>query len=194
MATGTGALTELEAINAMLAAVFESPVQTLDVTGIEDVAIAKRLLSDVVRKTLIKGTANNVEREVTLVRDSTTNKIPLPANVLFVDSEPSDGADVVQRGGFLYDRENHTFNFTRNVVVKIFYHLEWADLPETIKYAAQVLAARRFQKHVLGDANKGGYDAEDETEARALLGEADMDSEDANMATDSWSVYSILER
>jgi hypothetical protein len=30
--------------------------------------------------------------------------------------------------------------------------------------------------------------------ARALLGEADDDTEDANMYTDSWSVASILER
>jgi endonuclease V-like protein UPF0215 family len=111
-----------------------------------------------------------------------------------VDAEDSDGADVVQRGSYLYDRENHTFVFTRSVTCAMVFHLEWADLPEHVKQPIIVLAARRFQARVLGSADKGMYDGEDAVEARALLGEADDEIEDANMYTDSWSVASILER
>jgi hypothetical protein len=72
-------------------------------------------LSAKVREVLLKGLANNTERNVVLTPDLTTGKIPLPANTLRVDAEDSDGADVVQRGSYLYDRENHTFVFTRSV-------------------------------------------------------------------------------
>lgn len=194
MATGTNTLTELDAINTMLGAVFEAPVNSLDPAGIEDVAIAKRDLSNEVRDALMNGTANNVERNVTMSVDLNTSQIPLPANVLRVDAEPDDGADVVQRGLYLYDRENHTFIFTRSVRCEVYYHLDWSDLPEHIKYPVMVLAARKFQHGVLGDANKGKFTETDEKRARAALAEADADVEDSNMNTDSWSVYSILER
>lgn len=193
MTTGTTALTELDAINDMLAAVFEAPVNTLEVAGIEDVAIAKRYLSAKVREVLLKGIANNTERNVTLTPDG-TGKIPLPANTLRVDAEETDGADVVQRGGYLYDRVNHTYQFTRAVVCSMVYHLEWNDLPEHVKQPILTLAARRFQNRILGAADKGVYDEDDQIEAKALLNEADLDIEDANMNTDSWSVYSMLER
>lgn len=194
MSTATAPQTELEAINMMLAAVFEAPVNTLEPVGIEDVAIALRMLRGKVREVCMRGLAFNSEREVTLTPDSTTNKIPLPSNTLRVDSEASDGLDVVQRGGFLYDRENHRFTFERAVSVEIIYAFEWTDLPEHVKYPIAILASRRFQKHTFGDADKGGYDSTDEFEAKSLLKEADADTEDSNMTTDSWSVYSILER
>jgi hypothetical protein len=193
MATGTTALTELDAVNEMLAAIFEAPVNTLEVVGIEDVAIAKRYLSAAVRAVLLKGLANNTERNVTLSVDG-TGKIPLPANVLRVDVEEYEDVDAVQRGSYLYDRENHTFTFTRPLCCAIVYNLEWLDLPEHIKEAVKVLAARRLQRQVLGDAEKGVFDQQAEMDARATLGEADTEIEDSNMNTDSWSVLGMLDR
>ena len=194
MATGTTAQTELEAINMMLGAVFEAPVNTLEPAGIEDVAIARRDLANEVRAILLRGVAGNIEKDVTLSVDVATGRIPLPANCLRVDSMPGDGSDVAQRGSYLYDRKNHTFTFTRAVKCEVYYHLEWVDLPEHIKHCAMVLAARKFQKTVLGSSDKGKYQATDETEARNILGEAEADIEDSNATTDNWSVYSILER
>lgn len=194
MTTSTQPLTELQAVNTMLAAVFEAPVNTLDSAGTEDVAIAQRMLGDKVREVLLKGIASNVETNVVLTPDANTKQIPLPNNVLRVDSTASDGADVVQRGLRLYDRGNHTFLFDRAVRVEIYYLLEWSELPEHIKYPIAVLAARRFQNHVLGQNGKGGYDERDELDALALLSDADTDMEDSNMLTDSWSVSSILDR
>lgn len=194
MSTTTDPLTEIEAVNMMLAAIFEAPVNTLEPVGIDDVAIALRMLNGKVREVLLKGLATNSERQVTLTPDATTGKIPLPSNTLRVDPERDDGADAVQRGGFLYDRENHTFVFTRPVKVEIVYHLPWDDLPEHVKYPIVVCAARRFQKHTFSDSDKGGYDAQDEFDAKALLMEADTDTEDSNMMDDSWSVAAILQR
>lgn len=194
MATSTDALTELEAVNMMLAAVFEAPVNTLEPAGIDDVAIAVRMLNGKVREVLLKGLAFNSERQVTLTPDAGTGKIPLPANTLRVDPERDDGTDAVQRGGFLYDRTKHTFVFTRAVKCEMVFHLPWDDLPEHVKYPIAICAARRFQKHTFGDSDKGGYDAQDELEAKALLMEADTDTEDSNMTADSWSVASILQR
>lgn len=192
MSTGTTTLTELEAINTMLSAVWEAPVNSLDVAGIEDVAIAQRTLANEVRFRLARGSANNIERCVTLSRDANTGKIPVPANALRVDVERSEGVDAVQRGPYLYDRTNHTFIFDRDLKCEVFYHLEWDDLPEHIKNAVMVLASRKFQAEVLGSADKGKYTSADELEARALFNDADTDLEDSNMSTDSWSVASIL--
>lgn len=194
MATGTTTLTELDAINSMLGGIFEAPVNTITESGIEDVAIAHRVLSNRVRSVLVSGTANNVETGVTLLPDANSGKIPLPANVLRVDNDRTESLDVVQRGGFLYDRTNHTFIFSRAVVVEIYYHLDWDDLPEHIKYPVMVLAARQFQAESLGSADKGSFSATDEAEARVILNEADADAEDSNMTTDNWSVAAILQR
>jgi hypothetical protein len=194
MATGTTSLTELDAINAMLGGIFEAPVNSITESGVEDVAIAKRVLSNRVRAVLVKGTANNIEEGVTLLPDALTGRVPLPTNVLRVDNDRTESLNVVQRGTYLYDRTNHTFTFTRPVVVAIYYHLEWEELPEHIKYPVMVLAARQFQAEALGSADKGSFSATDEAEARDILGEADADIEDSNMTTDNWSVASMLQR
>jgi hypothetical protein len=190
----TNPMTELEAINVMLGAIFEMPVNTLDGGHVDDVSIARRILAQTARTVLVKGLANNIERNVVLQPDATTNKIPLPANTLFVDSEPSDGTDVVQRGPFLYDRSNHTFVFDGPVTCKVYYNLAWDDLPEYVKNPLVVMAARKFQKTTYQGEDKGVYTAQDEADARDTLGMNDADSEDLNMFTDSWSVYSILDR
>lgn len=193
--TGTAPLSQLDAVNMMLSGIFEAPVNTLD-TAIADVATAKRLLGNVVRGALLRGVANNSEDDVTLSVDTITGKIPLPGNCLRVRIMESDAAfrSGVQRGAFLYDRVNHTFTWSGPVKAEVFYNLEWDDLPEHVKYACAVAAARRFQKHVLGDSDKGGYDKEDELESRAILMDADSDVDGNDMYTDSWSVAAILER
>lgn len=192
--TGVAPLSQLDAVNLMLAAVFEAPVNTLDVAGIEDVAVAQRLLSLKVRQVLTSGQVVNSEEEVTLARDSITGKVPLPNNTLRVDATASDGANVVQRGSFLYDRTNHTFVFARDVKVNILYLLEWDDLPEHVKLPIVVCASRLFQQHVLGNADSGAYTSEEEKDAKVLLLEAETDTDDLNMFYDSCSTASILDR
>lgn len=194
MTTGTAPQTELDAVNMMLEAIFEAPVNTLEVAGIQDVAIAQRTLSAQVREVCLKSLAYNFESEVTLPIDSLSGKIPLPLNVLRVSPTKFSTDTFVQRGSFLYDPVNHTYLFPAPVKANITYHMEWLDLPEHVKYPVAVLAARRFQKKVLGDADKGGFDKDDETNARALLFEADTDTEEENVFNDSWSVAAALQR
>lgn len=189
----TEPLSELQAVNKMLATIFEAPVNSLDNPSVSDAAIAKNTLDEVRREVLIKGWDFNTERNVSLAREAVTNYVPIPNNTLFVDSEDSDPHDVTQRGMKLYDKVNHTFVFNASVVVQIRYLLDWDELPEAAKHYIMVMAARRFQATSLpGTVLK--YTSEQEDNAKAIMEEVEGEASDDNMFYDSWSVASALER
>ena len=189
----TEPLSELAAVNKMLVTIFEQPVNSLDNPSVSDAGIAKSVLDEVRREVLLKGWDFNTERRVTLVREASTNYVPLPNNTLFVDTEDDDPHNVTQRGSRLYDKDAKTFAFTRDVVVTIRYLLAWEDLPEAAKHYVMIAAARRFQATQL-PGSKDRYTEEQELNARAIMEEIEGEAADANMFTDSWSVASALER
>lgn len=100
--------TELEAINTMLDAAGESPVSTLETSGLADVAECKLVLDQELRTVQEVGWTFNREVDWDLVPDS-DGFINLPPNTLSFDvekdSRKSTNADTVQRGLRLYDRK-----------------------------------------------------------------------------------------
>lgn len=195
MATETILTTELSAVNTMLAAIGEAPVNTITDSPSADVALAKNRLSVVSRLIQSGNWHFNSESEFPLTRDITTNKIALPANTIRVDSAPSEYAvDWIQRDGFLYDRENHTFVFTKNVKVDIAFLLPFDSLPEQARYYIAVKAARQFQASVVGSAILEQFTKQDEMEARMTFMDMEADTADHNMLNDSWAVARVLHR
>jgi hypothetical protein len=182
-------MTKLDAVNKMLEAVWETPVSTLEVAGVGSVAMAKRILDETLTAVLLKGWAFNTER-LTL-QPALGGELFLPQNVLEVDScEADKDRDVVQRGYQVYDRENNTYIFGKPLRVEIKFLFEFELIPQAARTYIAVLASRVFKaKYENSDL---GTPTEEEVLALSALQNAEGETLDANMFTDSYSVASIL--
>lgn len=185
--------TELEAVNDMLEAIWEAPVNSLESPVLDDVATAKRILDKTSREVQAKGWHFNTRINVTIPRDIITSKIPVPLNALRFDVSQDDSRDVTQRGRFLYDRTNNTDVFTSDVKAEIVELLAWDDLPEFAKNYITVKAAMTFQETVLG-AGQGRVKELEVMDALSTLKEAEGDTADHNILSDNYTAASILER
>lgn len=146
--------TELDAVNMMLLSIGQTPVNTVDVTGIRDVSIAKMHLDNNNRETQSAGWYFNREKGVVIVPD-VDGHINVADNVLFI--EPSDRNQFyVQRGDAgvarMYDLDNHTFVFdaTRTYKFDIIYIFDFDDLPQDAKTYIARKAAMEFQAKAIG--------------------------------------------
>ena len=105
------ATTELEAINIMLAAIGEAPVNTLTGTLPVDVRLAQSTLTEVNKEVQSEGWSFNTEIDVTQQRDSSTQQINLSTDILRIDPNihQHPTIDAIQRGLKLYDRLNNKY-------------------------------------------------------------------------------------
>jgi hypothetical protein len=185
--------TQLEAVNAILANVGQSPVSTLEVSGFADVAVAKKLLERVSRSMQKSGWHFNTEDDYTLAVNG-DSKIPVPPNALLCDPMPTESVDAVQRGGFLYNRKDHTYTFTDSLDCRIVFFLAFEELPEAAREYVMIRAARVFQAEGFGSAQLDSFKQEDELRAWADLLAADVEQADHNILNGSYSTASILRR
>lgn len=188
------ATTELEAVNTMLRCIGESPVSSLEVSGLVDVANARAQLTATSRDVQEKGWAFNQEDNYPLIRQ-VDGTITLPPNVARVDTFGDDaGIDVVQRGTALYNRGDHTYVFTKDLKVEITFYLPWEQLPQAARNFICISASRIFQAQTMGSQTKHKFSEADEFKAAASMEQAEANNGDANMLNDSWSVAAILSR
>lgn len=162
--------TELEAVNTLLACIGESPVNSLTVSSTSDVALAKRVLSEVNRKVQSDGWDFNVEKEVELAKDN-TGLVTFPLNTLraYVDKTRYSDIDPVVRGNRLYDRKNRTYVFDRNIVCTLITLLDFTDLPQTAREYITIRAARIFVDRAVGDNSLRSYTLQEEGDAKRAL-------------------------
>jgi hypothetical protein len=143
-------LTELEAVNLMLAVIGEAPVSSLVVPGLADLTLARAILDETVREVQERGWEFNTETDYPLARD-VSNFIAVPSNVLKLEiANASKHLDCVIRDTRLYDRGNHTFAFTENVKVNVTWLLSFPEMPQSARHYAAIRAARKFQRRMLG--------------------------------------------
>lgn len=167
-------ITELSAVNAMLAVIGEAPLSTLDGNTLHvDAVSARQTLQNTSRSVQTEGWYFNTERNYPLTPDR-SGFITLPPNVVSVDIEPlhSKGhVDVIVRGNRLYDLENHTFVFDPNESYRatVLLLLPFDELPETAKDYIQIRAARRFQAEAVGSETLSKFTQQDEYAALAAL-------------------------
>ena len=170
---------ELPAVNQILQSCGQAPVTTLDQTN-PDVAIAYQTLLEVSREVQAEGWSFNKEYNVEETPDLNKN-ILIPNNVLQMDL--SDNAanmdkDVVRREGKLYDRANHTSEFTDKVEVDITLLLDWVDLPVPIQDFITARAAAIVSSRIVGDPNQYQILQQKEAFARATAMEYECNQGD----------------
>jgi len=187
-------MTELEAVNMCLAAIGESPVNNIQNTGLVDVAQARAKVTEFSRTVQSTGWAFNTERRFPLTRaDDGTISLPLNALKVSVERAESD-AEVAQRGSRLYDKRNHTYIFDRDLTATVVLFLNWEELPQAARQYIAVCAARSFQGVNLSSETLDRLTEDDEVRALVALKDAEGDTGDYNMFTDSYSVASAWMR
>lgn len=185
------ALSELEAVNLMLATIGESPVSTLSTTGDLHVSVATQMLYDTSRIVQTGEWNFNSETNYPLVRD-TDGFIAVPSNALSVDlTADYPDYDVVVRNNRLYDRKAHSFVFTADVKVEVSFFLPWTDLPQAARQYIAIHASRVFQRRMQGDAQINKESEEEERLAKAALDDYDASVRDYNLG-DNYDVFTII--
>lgn len=171
--------TELEAVNFLLLSIGEQPINDLNVTGVSEISIARSLIHQVSRQVQAKGFSFNSEEGYRLPL-TTENEILVPTDALKIDATDKS-KDIVQRGGRLYDKDNHTFKFDEPLEVDIVFFLDFRDLPQTVRDFVIIKAARLFQSKVVGSEALYAFSAQDEQEAYLNMMSAEIDVEDLNV-------------
>lgn len=179
--------TLLDAINSMLSFVGISTLNSFDEMIDSDSVKASTMLESTSRIIQSTGWECNREENLSLRRDDVTLRFAIPVTFLAVDS--TDGKDIVLRGGFLYDKTTHSFEFpdTSELSVDIIRQLELMDLPVALREYIIIKAKRAFQNDVIGDPTKDALAANEEKEAFERLGDDELDQGDYNMLKDSLS-------
>ena len=188
------ATTELEAINIMLAAIGEAPINSLTDTLPVDARTAQNTLTEVNKEVQSEGWSFNTEIDVTLTRDG-SNQINLPTNVLRVDANihQHPTIDPIQRGLKLYDRQNNKYEFDDDLICTVVYFRDFNEITEQARRYINIKAARIFVDRLIGDQGLRTYTQEDETRARAILTETDYANADHNLLRGDPSLTSIFD-
>ena len=177
------ATTELESVNIMLAAIGESPINSLTGTLPVDARLAQSTLTEVNKDVQSEGWSFNTEIDVTLTRDSVTKNIALATDVLRVDpnihQHPS--VDAIQRSLRLYDRLNNTFEFDEDMICTVVYLRLFNEIPEPARRYITIKAARIFVDRLVSDQGLRSYTEQDELRARSILMETDLANADHNI-------------
>ena len=170
--------TELEAVNALLAAIGESPVDTLLGALPVDAASALANLRRYSRQLQKAGWSFNTENDYRLT-PSVNGEIILPANTLKAD--PTGGTAFVQRGQRLYDPDAHTYAIGKPVVMELVIGLPFEELPETARSYITIAAGLRFQDQFLGDNAYHTFSKEEVKRAWAEFLSDEAETEDLNV-------------
>lgn len=187
--------TELEAVNSILASIGESPVSTLEDTGVVDAAMALRTLREVSREVQGRGWHFNMDTDYPLAPTFPENIIEVPRNSIRVEpTNPLSRIDFTVRGRKLYDRKNHTFKFNGTVMVTMVTLLPFEDIPQFARNYVAIRAARIFQQNTVGSPELSSFKDVDEARALVQLKEAEAETADYNILYDNQAVAGVLIR
>lgn len=184
--------TKLDAVNTMLSAIGEAPVNSLS-SGLVEAEVAETILNSVDREVQSMGWNFNKELNKSFAQDS-AGEIALPADILRADATlAANSKDLVQRGSKMYDKKKHTFTVSSSVKLDVVVQLDFTDLPEIAKRFITLRATRIFQDRIVGSATLHEFQMRDEQQALMELKEFDTSVEDHNIF-DNYDVYSVIDR
>lgn len=187
-------LTELDAVNLMLAAIGESPVNTVDDTGLVDAVIARNTLRNVSRQVQNRGWHFNTVDKMTLSPASPLpGEIAVPVNTLKCRAYDADyDKDVVLRGTKLFDRENNTNLFTAAIICQVVALLDFTDLPSPARDYIAMAAAKRFQQERVNSPQLAQFEASDMQAAWREMMRLETEARKTNMLRGSVSTFRAI--
>ena len=166
----TNATQELPAINQILSSCGQAPVTTLDQTN-PDVAIAYDTLLQISREVQAEGWTFNKEYHYEFTPDN-DDQILIPSNILQIkltENSANMDKDGVRRNGKLYDRHNHTYDWTDETVeCDVVWEFDWVDLPQPIQDFIVARSATFVSQRIVGDNTQYQMLQQQEAYMRAL--------------------------
>lgn len=183
--------TQLEAINTMLSAIGEPPVNSLS-SQRADSLIATQILNEVSREVQSYGWHFNIEYKVVMTPDS-SGFIYISENVARVDTDPSQELDIIIRGNRLYNKVTNSYVFTSSITVTRIVMLDFEEIPEPARRYIMIRAARIFMDRMVGSEKHHMFNLQDEVMALGKMREYEMDTADYSIF-DEYSTASIIMR
>lgn len=176
---------ELSAINDMLAAIGESPVNSLEGDPNADVANCRRILNQVNREVQSRGWTFNIEEGAVLLPDVLSQTIPYAPDFLKMSS--TGGTNYINRQGLVFDRIALTDRFTGPITVDLIRLREYSEMPDCFRAYIITKSCRRFNIRFFGAGEIEGSLQEQEQEAWAMCNEYELDYGGYNMlGGDAW--------
>ena len=165
--------TELSAVNSILGAIGQAPVTSL-VYDNPEIAFIYNLLRDANVDTQAEGWHFNTEKHVAYAPDAVTGKIAIANDVLQLDV--SNGwsrrnYDVVRRSGYLYDKIDHTDDFSSidSIDLDVVKLQNYEDLPIIFRRYITYRASRMAATQLVANPNLVKLIAQQEALSRAAL-------------------------
>ena len=204
-----GLTSELSAVNRMLSAIGEAPIQDLTNSTREDVALAVSLLKTASVEVQSRGWKFNKEFGYELAPNGTLLWVPSdgstaetlnvfapPSNLISFELTKSDaqiGLDVALRPPrkytgaevIIYDRAKNRDGFEQSVYPSLYldaiWFFEFDLLPQTARSYITMKAARQFIQQSVGAPDLVGYSQQDEAEAFLRMESDQGDEGEANI-------------
>ena len=165
--------TELSAVNSILGAIGQAPVTSINYDNPE-ISFIYNLLRDANVDTQAEGWHFNTELHVRYTPDSVTGKIAIANDVLQLDV--SNGwtrreYDVVRRNGYLYDKIDHTDDFSNieSIDLDVVKLQNYEDLPIIFRRYITYRASRMAATQLVANPNLVKLIAQQEALSRAAL-------------------------
>ena len=183
-----GLISELDAVNKILASSGDSPVITLEGSYLQ-ANLARTELKEAHQSLQGVGWYFNEEEKVELTPDINNKEIVLPSNCIeaVANFETFNADSIIQRGNKLYNRTTRTYEFTKNLFVDMLLVLEWNLLPQVAREVAILQASMSFISNFVGDNNLYQIVAAKLDSAMSNLESADAESRKINMLTNTTS-------
>ena len=149
--------TELSAVNSILGAIGQSPVTSISAgSSNPEVSFIYNLLRDSNVDVQSEGWHFNTEKHVPYTPDATTGQIVIGSDILQMDV--SQGwthrqFDVVKRDGYLYDKFDHTDNWSDYTTIDLDVTIlfEYEDIPSVFKRYIIARASTRAATQLVGN-------------------------------------------
>jgi hypothetical protein len=189
--------TKLEAVNTMLSAIREAPVNSL-ASGLIDAETAEQILDNVSRSLQDQGHPFNRETDYTIAPDN-NGEVVLPLEFIKADLAStqtqyrSGQNEYVLRGRRMYDTVQHTFNIGKELSLDVVVLLPFDQLPESARRYIAIKAARMFQERILGSDTLSSFQRNDELQAHNDFMQAMGELGDYNIY-DSYDTGAITNR
>ena len=174
-------LTELNAVNSVLAAIGQSPVTTLDFENPET-SFVYNLIQECSRDVQDEGWVFNREQYYPLKPNSDKHSL-VANNVLRMDISENDVyrcTDVIKRDGKLYDKLHHTFEFRGTIYFDIVWLFPLTDLPSVFQRFITSRAAVRAAMQMIDNAQLSQLLQVQENTSRAACMEYEANQGDYN--------------
>ena len=170
---------KLDSVNIILSNIGQAPVTALD-TGNPLTETAELILIEISRTVQAAGWYFNTEYSYPLIPD-VNGEVLIPPNVLSMDFTPYAKVNVVQRGGKLYNRTDHTYKFIGQLYLDIVWLEEFEDIPEAFVDYITIRAANVFAGRTVGSTEAVRFGQQEEALARAGAIEYDTQQGDYSM-------------